>query len=211
MEGDTDAVIESHLFHPVFLGGHYHSIFETKYLNPVLQNRKLEIVEFRSGTKAQKDILALLQKAERLRDEKDREMKIRNIFSDIWTLLLEEVANLENEEPAASSVDQERLFSLITYMQEHYAEKVTLEQVAASAMISVRECIRCCKKGIGQTPYEYLMDYRLETAKKLLRQTGKSVLEIANETGFSSSAYFGKLFRKNLGMTPMEYRKSRET
>ena len=207
MEGDNEAVMESHLFHPVFLGGHYHSIFETKYLNPVLQNRKLEIIEFRSETRPQRDILAFLQKAERLQAEKDQEMKIRNIFSDIWTLLLEEAAGLETEEPSTSSVDQERLFSMIAYMQEHYAEKVTLEQVAASAMISVRECIRCCKKGIGQTPYEYLMDYRLEMAKKLLRQTGKSVLDIANETGFSGSAYFGKLFRKNLGMTPVEYRK----
>ena len=206
IEGDQETVIKSHLFHPVFLSGHYHSIFETKYINPVLHNRKLEIIELRGKTPSQKEILTLLQKAERLWNETDQELTIRNIFSDIWLALLEEISHLHTGKIAVSSQDQERLLSMITYMQEHFAEKVSLEQVAAAAMISVRECIRCCKKGIGMTPYEYLLDYRLEMAKKMLKQTDRSVLDIANDTGFSSSAYFGKIFRRNLGMTPVEFR-----
>jgi len=206
IEGDQETVIKSHLFHPVFLSGHYHSIFETKYINPVLHNRKLEIIELRGNTPSQKEILTLLQKAERLWNETDQELTIRNIFSDIWLALLEEISHLHTGKIAVSSQDQERLLSMITYMQEHFAEKVSLEQVAAAAMISVRECIRCCKKGIGMTPYEYLLDYRLEMAKKMLKQTNRSVLDIANDTGFSSSAYFGKIFRRSLGMTPVEFR-----
>ena len=53
---------------------------------------------------------------------------------------------------------------------------------------------------------EYGNQKVVEMAKKMLKQTDRSVLDIANDTGFSSSAYFGKIFRRSLGMTPVEFR-----
>ena len=120
---------------------------------------------------------------------------------------MEEIRSLKEEERAVPSRDQERLFTMISYIQEHAAEKVTLEQIAAAAAVGTRECLRCFRKGINETPFAYLMEYRVEMAQRLLRQTDVSVLDIANETGFSSSAYFAKIFKRTTGMTPVQYRK----
>lgn len=61
-EGEA-CIVDSHLFHPVLLGGHFKSIFSTRYLEPVLQNRNLEFLEFRGDTSCQKKILELLRQA----------------------------------------------------------------------------------------------------------------------------------------------------
>ena len=61
MENMQDCILDSHLFHPVFLSGHFKSVFETKYLNPVTQNRNLDIICLRDTDPVQKQILRKLQ------------------------------------------------------------------------------------------------------------------------------------------------------
>ena len=61
-----------------------------------------------------------------------------------------------------------------------------------------------------KTPFEYLLEYRVEMSKKLLKNPKVSVMEAAVQTGFSSAAYYGKIFRRLCGMTPGEYRKQSE-
>ncbi|MCU6698236.1 hypothetical protein [Laedolimicola ammoniilytica] len=70
-----------------FLAGHFKSIFETKYLEPVLQNKKLDILELRGTNENQQKILVKLRAAARLQNELDTEFQTRNLFSEIWLLL----------------------------------------------------------------------------------------------------------------------------
>ena len=207
MKNIESCVTDSHLFHATFLSGHFRSIFETKYINPVLQNKKIELIEIRGTTKAQQKILAKLRQAAALHGEKDIEFQIRNLFSEIWMLLLEEIKQMDEIAPPVSTVNQERLLSMMSYIQENYAYKISLEEIASSAMISTREALRCFQSSIHETPFEYLMSYRVEMAKKLLRATSLSVTDIALQTGFSSSAYFSKIFKRSCHMTPLAYRK----
>lgn len=60
VKGERPGYMESHLFHAVLLGGHFKSVFETKYLNPVLHNKKLEIMGFRRGNTEQEEMLRKL-------------------------------------------------------------------------------------------------------------------------------------------------------
>jgi len=208
LEGDQDTVIMSHLFHPVFLGGHYHSVFETKYLDPVLHNRSLEIVPLRGKTLPQREILTLLRKAEKLYEKPDSEFQTRSIFSEIWVHLLEEILLMEDEKPRVPSREQERLQIMILFIQENSARKLTLEEIAQSAAVSTREALRCFRTGIGQTPFDYLIQYRITQAQRLLRQTDTNIARIAMDTGFSTSAYFARIFKRETGMTPLQYRKA---
>ena len=80
------------------------------------------------------------------------------------------------------------------------------EDIAASAGVSQRECLRCFRKNVGCTPFEYLNTYRIQQAAIQLIQTDRSILDIAVSCGFSTGSYFGKKFREVMHCTPREYR-----
>ena len=205
MVNKENCVIESHLFYPVLLAGHFKSVYETKYLNPVTQNRNLDLFAVRGQNETQKQIVKKLQQLALYQKQQDVEFQTRNILSEIWLLLLEELKNtqLNNVQPK----NQERILNMVSFVQENYAEKLTLEDIAQSASVSTRECLRCFKTVLQRSPMEYLIEYRVQAASKLLENTDMSISDIALHTGWQSSAYFAKIFKRIKGKTPIEYRK----
>lgn len=200
----VETVWDSHMLHPVLLGGHYKSVFDSKYLSPVLKNKRCDLIVFRPDSDARRTLLNLLAEAAAVQDRPDSEFRTRNIFSDIWLLLMREAEALDAPPP----VSQERVQLMLTYIQQHFREKLTLEQIAAAAAVSERECLRCFRSCIQTTPFTYLTDYRIQVAERLLRTTSLSVTEIALETGFSDGAYFSKLFRQARSVSPTQFRKN---
>lgn len=207
-KGSRSCILESHLFHPVFLGGHFKSVFETKYLNPVLLNKKIEVVELLGKSQGEKQILKKLRRLSALQSQEDMEFQTRNLLSDIWLLLLDEMKDREFDQPEINPVSQERIQTMLSFVHQNYNTKLTLEEIADSAAISKRECLRCFRECLDKTPFQYLLDYRIEMAEKLLRTTDIPVTEIAMNTGFSSAAYFGKVFKEISGKTPGMFRRS---
>ena len=207
MDNDSDCILDSHLFHPVFLSGHFKSVFETKYLNPVIQNRNLDLVALRGTTAEEIQILKKLQHLAKLQSEQDTEFQTRNLLSEIWLYLLEVIKHADSSIFHAPQKNQDRILTMIAYIQENFAEKITLEDIADSAAVSTRECLRCFKTSIHQSPMEYLIEYRIRAAKKLLETTDLSITEIALRCGFNSNSYFTKLFHRICGKTPNACRK----
>lgn len=210
MEHLGACVLDSHLFHPIFLSGHFKSVFETKYMDPVVQNRQIELVQIRGTDAGQRQLLRNLQELTWLQQQTDTEFQTRNCLSRIWLQLLEIIRSQQIQPTAATARNQDRILTMLAYIQENFAEKLTLEQIADAASISVRECLRCFRTSIQQTPMDYLLDYRLQMARKLLETTRLPVTEIASRCGFGSGAYFGKQFRETCGKTPSQYRKELE-
>lgn len=206
-EDGEECIVDSHLFHPVFLSGHFKSIYETKYLEPVLQNKKIEVMEIRGENKYQTEMLKKLRQVSFLQSKENVEFETRNLFSEIWVLLRKEIENLRYEDTPVKLASQERIQTMMVFIHENYQRKISLRDIAASAMVSGRECLRCFQESIHKTPFEYLLDYRIETAERLLRTTNMTVTEIAMETGFSGAAYFGKVFKNISGKTPGVFRK----
>jgi len=95
----------------------------------------------------------------------------------------------------------------MAYIQENYARKITLQEIADASAVSTRECLRCYRASIQQSPMEYLVEYRIQVAAKLLETTDLSVTEIAMRTGWGSNSYFTKMFHQIRGKTPNLYRK----
>lgn len=208
--GDSsgECILESHLFHPVFLGGHFKSIFETKYLEPIMHNKQIEVVEILGKNPGEKEILKKLRQLSVLQSRENMEFQTRNLLSEIWILLLIQTREREFDQPKISLASQERIQTMLSFIHENYDTKITLEEIAASAMISKRECLRCFREYLNKTPFEYLLDHRIEMAEKLLRTTDMTMTEIAMNTGFSSPAYFGKVFKEISGKTPGMFRRS---
>jgi len=95
---------------------------------------------------------------------------------------------------------------IITYINEHFKEDITVEELAARAGLSQYHFIRTFKKETGFTPHEYIVNTRIATAKYLLKNTRLSVKDICFSTGFSCESVFCGAFKRHQGMTPAQYR-----
>lgn len=93
------------------------------------------------------------------------------------------------------------------YMDEHYAEKIDLPQIAREAFLSTFHFIRIFKKLYGITPHQYLIAVRIKKAKELLR-TNSNITEVCYSVGFTSATSFATLFKKISGISPSAYQNS---
>lgn len=94
----------------------------------------------------------------------------------------------------------------VRYIREHYAEDISLEQLADLCMMSPSHFIRSFSKYLNRTPHEYLLAYRLQQSKLLLITTNQTIETIADECGFNSASHFARAFRKSVGASPTEFR-----
>lgn len=101
------------------------------------------------------------------------------------------------------------LANAVSYIEDHYLEKITLEAIADKSDISVRHLNRIFRSYYQTTPIAYLQRLRLDRACTLLKQTNLSITEISYECGFNDSNYLTRQFKKTFGMTPKSYRNKR--
>lgn len=105
------------------------------------------------------------------------------------------------------STERDFINEAITFMNQHYTENPRLEDVADAVNISPIYFQRIFSKAMGRSPYDYLLSKKLDAAKKLLLTTNMPLSAIALQSGFSSQSYFGYVFKRELGITPLSYRK----
>ncbi|SDD26546.1 iron complex transport system substrate-binding protein [Paenibacillus sp. UNCCL117] len=94
----------------------------------------------------------------------------------------------------------------IRYIHEHYAEPLTLEELARLLDSSPRHLSRMFKSRTGCSPIDYLIRHRIDKAKEMLLCTDASLLQIAAEVGFQDRYYFSRMFKKFTGITPVQYK-----
>ncbi len=95
----------------------------------------------------------------------------------------------------------------IEFMNDHFCQNITLEQIADHVYLSRIYFHKLFLAATGRTPYKYLLERRLAHAQKLLMTADLSVGAISRECGFSSQSYFNQVFRRELGCTPVDYKK----
>lgn len=96
----------------------------------------------------------------------------------------------------------------VAYINEHFTESVTVEELAGRASMSPFHFIRVFKKETGFTPHDYLIHTRIANAKYLLKNSSLPVKDICYSTGFSCESVFCSAFKRCLGITPAQYRLS---
>ena len=107
------------------------------------------------------------------------------------------------------SLDAQRLVrQAMGYLHEHYAEPISRWDLAQSVNISEDYLTYCFRLELGTTPMQYLQRYRVNQAKLLLKNSQKSITEIALEVGFTDSGYFSRVFHRQTGMSPEGFRRS---
>ena len=101
-----------------------------------------------------------------------------------------------------------RLRPVITYIAEHYCEKIYVEKLSDMINVSPDYFTKMFKNSIGKTPIDYINGLRVNKAMELLYSTKKSMSEIADEIGFCNPNYFHKIFKQYINESPLAYRKA---
>jgi transcriptional regulator GlxA family with amidase domain len=102
-----------------------------------------------------------------------------------------------------------KIGSVLSLMEQRYAEPLTLEQLAREGHLSERSLHRSFHQALGCSPMEYLTRIRLQRAQELLKRSGATVTEVAHSVGFSDSSYFSRKFRQAVGVSPRDWQRRR--
>ena len=198
----------SHLFNTHMLSGGYDSLMEQTYFAPLLRCRDLELYKITPDSPERVRMIDHLNRTmEAMRDEPfGYEFQIREHLTKFWLGLYRETQHIWMNTLARSGQDSERMKLMLQFIYDHFPEQISLADIASAAGISTRECTRCFNRAMSRTPVRYLTEYRVQRAAQKLLQTDRTVSLVAEECGFASDRYFGKVFREMTGRTPREYR-----
>ncbi|MGF7030876.1 AraC family L-rhamnose operon regulatory protein RhaS [Paenibacillus mucilaginosus] len=138
--------------------------------------------------------------------------KLQGFQTLIISRFMELVVYLSRQYDSQESGTDSNLMHLanaLSYIEDHYLEPLTLEEIAARSNISVRHLNRIFQSYYQTTPISYLQRLRLERARTLLRQCGLPIMNISYECGFNDSNYFTRQFTKVYGLSPRAYRQNK--
>ncbi len=184
------------VFAPEVFGNFALDLIMQKYVEPVIKKKIRPKRRLSEG---------VVQKLFEIR-EKPGELKIKALLYDIW----DECINTAEKSPDFSkSKSVEDVKSVMEYIRENYRRDITLESMAEHVNMSRGYLCRKFKSVVRMTPFEYLIEVRIDKGCEMLKNTDFSVGEIAQLCGFNSFSYFSKIFNEKTGCTPLEYRKSR--
>ncbi len=205
-EGCKGAIIIPQIVNKLLLIGYHRSVYDNRYYKPIVTCDNLPYYHLQGEEDPQmiKILVDTYRCAEK--EEWGYEIKVRNAMSDLWIQLYDRVQDALRDPGQIQNKTDKRLKQMIAFVNSHYAEKITLEDIAEVGCISVRECIRNFKKNMQITPFQYLQQLRIESAANMLMHSDLPITEIALKNGFASSSHFTQLFKENMHCTPRQYR-----
>ena len=121
----------------------------------------------------------------------------------LWQIFLECAQNAQDDKVSNGYAEQ-----IQNYVRQHYIDGFTSAQIQEACGLSYKYAGTLFKEVTGQTIKEYQCTLKLRKAEQLLKETDKSIAEVAQLTGFSDMFYFSKIFHKKKGCPPGEYRKT---
>lgn len=192
---------------PSFISYDTHSRIYLRYLAPILRNPVPPILHLskhsQHGAILLKDLLDI---QELVHSEKELiALDIRMKVMEIWKYTYLELTKCGGQQEY-SFYDSDRLKTIISYIQEHYSEKISLDDIANEVSLSRSECSRIFKHLTGRSLFGYLTSYRINKSVDLIRDTDMSIAQIAAAVGFCSQSYYTDNFRKEKGITPKKFK-----
>lgn len=181
------------------------SVIYQKYIRPIAGCAALPFILFRHGHSWHDEVNRLAEDIYYQLRERNAcyEMVVQRNLNRIFEYLYRHFDDLPKSEATRIQINtQIRSQKMLTYIYTHYAESVTLDDIARAADISRSEAARCFNAYLGCSPIEALIQYRLQTAFRLLSDTTLTLQEISHACGFNSVNYFSRQFRRTYGYAP---------
>ncbi len=207
---DESLILDALIVHPCVLFGVGQLDLEQKYVLPILHSKNMEFLSLGPSHPLYEFYISHVKKINTAEDEKilGHELITKASLLLMWQKFLPLVnPSKKSDNKKLFLQDEQRVKEATSYIQEHYMEAITLDDIAGSILVSKSECCRCFKRSLHTSPFEYLMNYRiLEAAKWMKRKPQESISQIAGSVGFNNTSYFNKIFKKYMSCTPSEYR-----
>ena len=206
-EGAPGVRVQTHMFDRSLVAAA--ELPQRRYVAPVVECTLLDALPlFRENAEHRAVLEALDRAFEAASEEKDGyELEICGLLNRAWQGVYALALPVIGARQPLPRMETARLKQMLGFIREHYAEDISPADVAASAGVCERECFRCFRQELGTTPLATLTDFRLRRAAELLRETDRSVSDIAAACGFANSSYFGKVFRSRMNLSPLAYRR----
>ena len=128
---------------------------------------------------------------------------IASLFNDILLL----VDRQQHEQKKATGNVQEQIERAAAYFNENYNTKISIDDYAESLHISTNWFIHNFKQYAGMSPAQYILSLRMVNAQNLLERTTYNIKEISEIVGYENPLYFSRVFKKEIGKSPAQYRK----
>ncbi len=193
-------------FHPKLLGAN--PMIYKNFVEPFIENTGIKYLYFDKNVK-NRPVRELFVHILSLKSgqEDAYELEVIGTLLKIWRILFRQCKTMIQQETTPDDSDLALQKKMVSYIYEHYRDTVTLEEIAASANISRSKCCIIFKQYLQQSPVDFLNRYRLERSRLLLENTEFHITQIAFSCGFNHLSYFSRLFLREFGCTPTEFRR----
>ncbi len=208
---ELDTSLSCIIFNPVIVYGYQNCLIQTKYVYPIIKSdKKLFLFSKQEIEKDNTDrMIKTFQSITCLVDkQKDEyELAVKMLLIKLWYLTYKALS-IKRDASQESFAKNSKISQAVCFVHDHFGENITLDDIAKECELSKSELCKLFKKYVGQSPMQYLMKYRISSSCYFLLYTSDSIGVIATKIGIDDPNYFAITFKKMMGCTPSEYRKS---
>lgn len=205
---DEDSILRSLVILPKFIGGSADSIIFQRIIVPLGVSDAPSYILLNKDTKWQKDIAdSMLAAWDSITNESyDFENEARYQISKAMRILVDHLS--ETNHRKSNDILLNRIKLSISYIENHFDDDISNQDLLQLLDCSESVLLRSFKQAVGMSPMQFLMNHRIQKAAEMLLTTELKSCDIAVSCGFHDFSYFTKIFKRNIGMTPIEYRNS---
>lgn len=199
----ADFCSETYVFHVNFLGGNTTDICSTRYLTPITNHELSVPYHIPSAHPVYPSLRECFTKITTLYTEQGfgYEIALKSFLLQALFLLLQ----YSNPESATVSASSDKLKNVLDYIDLHYAETLSISELAELCYFSEYHFMRFFKKHMNMTCIQYINNVRLEKAVELFEHGENSILEVSLSVGFHNLSYFHRAFKAKYHITPLSF------
>ena len=197
-------ISETYVFHLNFLGGNSTDICSTRYFVPIMNHELILPYLITPKHPAYVSIRKIFCQIASLYNEEvpGYELALKGLFLQVIFLLLQYSTKQAKNVLPEEGTPADKLKNVLDYIEIHYAQTISVEELAKICCFSEYHFMRFFKKYMNMTCVEYINQYRMEIAAGRLAEGRSRTTDIALDAGFNNLSNFNRVFRRSFGRTP---------